>query len=70
MIALLLKDIKLGLQSPKESFLSINLKSVAGQEYACLSHKNTYHKILEISPSMYKPPKLIGKQPSVKSPLL
>ena len=30
MIALLLKDIELGLKSPLESFPSINLQSVAG----------------------------------------
>ena len=36
-IALSLKDIELGLKSPMESFPSINLQSVAGWEYACLS---------------------------------
>ena len=39
MIALLLKDIELGLKSPMESFSSINLQSVAGWEYACLNQK-------------------------------
>ena len=38
-IALSLKDIELGLKSPVESFPSINLQSVAGWEYACLSQK-------------------------------
>ena len=38
-IALSLKDIELGLQSPMESFPSINLQSVAGSEYPCLSQK-------------------------------
>ena len=38
-IALLLKDIELGLKSPVESFPSINLQSVAGWEYACLNQK-------------------------------
>ena len=39
MIALSLKDIELGQKSSKESFPSINLQSVAGGEYACLSQK-------------------------------
>ena len=39
MIALSLKDIELGLKSPKKRFPSINLQSVAGREYACLSQK-------------------------------
>ena len=39
MIALLLKDIELGLKGPKESFPSIKLQSVAGWEYACLSQE-------------------------------
>ena len=39
MIALLLKDIELGLKSPMESFPSINLQSVASWEYACLNQK-------------------------------
>ena len=38
-IVLLLKDIKLGLKIPMESFPSINLQSVAGWEYACLNQK-------------------------------
>ena len=38
-IVLLLKDIKLGLKIPVESFPSINLQSVAGWEYACLNQK-------------------------------
>ena len=38
-IALLLKDIELGLKIPMESFSSINLQSVAGWEYACLNQK-------------------------------
>ena len=37
MIALLLKDIELGLKSSMESFPSINLQSVAGWKYACLN---------------------------------
>ena len=41
MIVLSLKDIKLRLKSPMESILSINLQSVAGWEYACLSQKTT-----------------------------
>ena len=41
MIVLSLKDIELGLKSPMESFPSINLQSVAGWEYACLSQKTT-----------------------------
>ena len=38
MIALSLKD-ETGLKSPMKSFPSINLQSVAGWEYACLSQK-------------------------------
>ena len=38
-IALSLKDIELGLKGPIERFPSINLQSVAGWEYACLSQK-------------------------------
>ena len=41
MIVLSLKTIELGLKSPMESFPSINLQSVAGWEYACLSQKTT-----------------------------
>ena len=35
-----MKDIELELKIPMESFPSINLQSVAGGEYACLSKKN------------------------------
>ena len=38
-IALLLKDIELGLKSPVESFPSINLQSVAGWKYGCFNQK-------------------------------
>ena len=38
-IALLLKDIELGLKSPVESFPSIYLQSVAGWEHVCLNQK-------------------------------
>ena len=34
-----MKDIELGVKSLMESFPSINLQSVAGREYACLSEK-------------------------------
>ena len=46
--------MELGLKSAKESFPSINLKSVADWEYSCLSQKTTHRKIPKISPSMYK----------------
>ena len=36
---LTLVDIVAGLKSPMESFLSINVQSVACWEYACLSQK-------------------------------
>jgi len=39
MIVLLLKDIEQGLKLPIESFPSIKLQLVAGQEYAFLSQK-------------------------------
>ena len=39
LIALSLNDIELGQKSPKESFPSINLQSVAGGEYVFLSQK-------------------------------
>ena len=38
-LVLSLKDIVAGLKSPMESFLSINVQSVARWEYACLSQK-------------------------------
>ena len=34
-----IEGTKLGLKSPMESFPSINLQSVAGWEYACLSQR-------------------------------
>ena len=47
MIALSLKDIELGLESPTESFPSIKLHSVAGWEYACLSQKTVEGRFLK-----------------------
>ena len=47
MIALSLKDIELGLKSPMQSFPSIELQSVAGWEYACLSQNTVEGCFLE-----------------------
>ena len=44
-IALLLKDIELGLKSPVENFPYINLQSVTGWEYACLNQKTAQFNI-------------------------
>ena len=46
-IAKSLKDIKLGLERPTESFPSIKLHSVAGWEYACLSQKTVEGRFLK-----------------------
>ena len=47
MIALSLKDIELGLKSPMQSFPSLELQSVAGWEYACLSQNTVEGCFLE-----------------------
>ena len=60
-IALSLKDIKLKLKSPMESFPSINLKSVAGCAYAWVKRPYNFKYVEPGFPqSMQNDPDLFG----------